>query len=233
MCDEHSELGDIIPIGVELNSDAINGMWMGDRIAHIKGYDLTNRSDILAWLESVTELHDLFVAESMGSSFDDLQPLELPQNPLQRWKLIRDSVANCIKQFTEITSVLDVIDKLDVSLDEYMTAFSTNKFGGYMDRKKFIEFELDMCRKRPNYMELVRKYGLNRNIVKGFRELYEPIVKRQHGQSNNMGLITREFHEMIMSKKFSDKEILETMNTKYGTTYTKDSIRWHRRSSKQ
>ena len=231
MC-EHDELGDIIPIGVELNSDAINGMWMGDRIAQLKGYNLDDPKDILSWLEAVTELHDLFVAEFMGGSFNDLQPLELPTNPLQRWKIIRDSVANCVKQFSEVTSVLDVIDKLGVTLDEYMTAFSTNRFGGYMDREKFAQFESDMCRKRPNYMELVRKYGLNRNIVKGFRELYDPIVHRQHGQTNSMGLITKEFHEMIMSAEIPDSEILEIMNTKYGTNYTKESIRWHRRSSK-
>ena len=60
MC-EHEWLGDIIPIGVELNSDAIKGMWMGDRIAELKGYDLSNKNDLLNWLEAVTEIHDKFV----------------------------------------------------------------------------------------------------------------------------------------------------------------------------
>ena len=41
MCDEHGGLGDIIPIGVELNSDAINGMWMGDRISYLKGFEIS------------------------------------------------------------------------------------------------------------------------------------------------------------------------------------------------
>lgn len=232
MCDEHN-LDDVTPIGVNINSDAINGMWMGDRIAYLKGYDLSNSRDILSWLEAVTELHDQFVAEFMGGSFDDLQPLELPTNPLQRWKIIRDSVANAINQFTNVTSVLDVIDKLGISLDEYMTAFSTNKFGGYIDRKTFLEFESEMISERPIYMKIVRKYGLNRNMVKSFQELYEPLVVRIHGRGNNLGLIRKEFHEMILAGTIPDKEIVEMINTKYNTTYIVDTVRWHRRQMKK
>lgn len=232
MCDEHS-LSDVTPIGVELNSDAIKGMWMGDRIAHIKGYDLTNRRDILSWLESVTEIHDQFVEQYLGASFNDLEPLELPTNPLMRWQIIRDSVANAVKQFADVTSVLDVLDKFGVTLDEYLVAFSTNKFAGHIDRETFAQFESDMCRKRPNYMELVRKYGLNRNMVKGFRKLYEPLVIRQHGHGNDVGMIRKEFHDMIMAGEIPDKQILETINGKYGTAYVLDSIRWHRKRMKQ
>ena len=231
MC-EHDELGDIIPIGVELNSDAINGMWMGDRIAYLKGYDLSNRRDILSWLEAVVEIHDQFVAEFMANKFDDLQPLDLPDNPLVRWKIIRDSVYNAVKQFTDVTSVLDVIDKLGVTLDEYMTAFSTNKFGGYMDRKTFAKFESEMLAERPTYMKIVRKYGLNRNMVKSFQELYEPLVVRIHGRGNNLGIIRKEFHDMIVAGTVPDKEIVEMINNKYGTTYIVDTVRWHRRQMK-
>jgi hypothetical protein len=232
MNDEHN-LDDVTPIGVELNSDAINGMWMGDRIAYLKGYDLSNRRDILSWLEAVVEIHDQFVAEFMADKFDDLRPLDLPENPLVRWKIIRDSVYNAVKQFTDVTSVLDVIDKLGVSLDEYMTAFSTNKFGGYMDRKAFASFENDMLKERPNYMQIVRKHGLNRNMVKSFQELYEPLVVRMYGRGNNLGLIRKEFHDMILAGTIPDKEIVEMINTKYNTTYVIDTVRWHRRQMKK
>jgi hypothetical protein len=232
MCDDHG-LDDVTPIGVNISSDAINGMWMGDRIAYIKGYDLTNRDDILAWLEAVTQVHDQFVSEFMGSSFDELQLMELPTNPLQRWMIIRDSVAKIISQFQNVTSVLQVIDQLGISLDEYMTAFSTNKFGGYIDRKTFAEFESDMLKERPNYMKLVRKYGLNRNMVKSFQKLYEPIVVRTYGHGNNMGLVRKEFHEMIMAGTISDKEIVKIINEKYKTKYVADTVRWHRRQMKK
>jgi hypothetical protein len=232
VCDEHN-LDDLTPIGVNINSDAINGMWMGDRIAYLKGYDLSNSRDILSWLEAVTELHDQFIAEFMGGSFDDLQPLDLPTNPLQRWKTIRDAVYNAVKQFDAVTSVLDVIDKLGISLDEYMTAFSTNKFGDYIDRKTFLEFESEMISERPIYMKIVRKYGLNRNMVKSFQELYEPLVVRIHGRGNNLGLIRKEFHEMILAGTIPDKEIVELINKKYNTTYVVDTVRWHRRQMKK
>ena len=232
MCDDHG-LDDVTPIGVNISSDAINGMWMGDRIAYIKGYDLTNRHDVLAWLEAVTQVHDQFVSEFMGDSFDELQLLELPTNPLQRWMIIRDSVAKIINQFQNVTSVLQVIDQLGISLDEYMTAFSTNKFGGYIDRATFAEFESDMLKERPNYMKLVRKYGLNRNMVKSFQELYEPIVVRTYGRGNNMGLVKKEFHEMIMAGTISNKEIVRIINEKYGTNYVPDTVRWHKRQMKK
>ena len=232
MCDDHN-LDDVTPIGVNISSDAINGMWMGDRIAYLKGYDLTNRGDILSWLESVVEIHDQFVSEFMGSSFDDLQPLQLPQNPLQRWKIIRDSVANAVKQFHNVTSILQVLDKLGVDLNDYMIAFSTNKFHMYVSRETFLEFEADMLQERPVYMKIVRKYGLNRNMVKSFQELYEPIVVRTYGRGNNMGLVKKEFHEMIMAGTISNKEIIRIINEKYGTSYVPDTVRWHKRQMKK
>jgi hypothetical protein len=232
MCDEHN-LDDVTPIGVNISSDAINGMWMGDRIAYLKGYDLTKSDDIISWLESVVEIHDQFVAEFMGGSFDDLQPLELPTNPLQRWKIIRDSVANAVKQFHNVTSVLQVLDKLEIDLNDYMVAFSTNKFHMYVSRETFLEFEADMLQERPVYMKIVRKYGLNRNMVKSFQELYEPIVVRTYGRGNNMGLIRKELHEMIMAGTIPDKEIVKIVNEKYNTTYVVDTVRWHRRQMKK
>lgn len=229
--DEHN-LDDVTPIGVELNSNAINGMWMGDRIANIKGYDLTNQRDILSWLETLVEVHDQYVAEYLGASFNDLEPLVLPTNPLVRWRIIRDTVTNAVKQFADVTSVLDVLDKLGVTLDEYMVAVSTNKYTGSIDRETFAQFESDICRKRPNYMELVRKYGINRNMMKTFREIYEPLVIRQHGHGNDVGMIRKEFHDMIMLGEIPDKEILQIINGKYGTNYVLDSIRWHRKRMK-
>ncbi len=231
MCEEHN-LDDVTPIGVNISSDAINGMWMGDRIAYLKGYDLSNREDILSWLEAVTELHDQFVEQFMGDKFDELQPLELPTNPLSRWKIIRDSVIIAVRQFNDVTSVLDVLDKLGVSLDEFMVAMTTDKFTGSMSREKYLQFEQDICQARPVYMQLVRKYGINRNLMKSFQNLYEPLVIRIHGRGNDLGLIRREFHEMIMAGTMTDKEIVKLINDKYGTSYVVDTVRWHRRKMK-
>jgi hypothetical protein len=233
MCDDDHNLDDVTPIGVNISSDAINGMWMGDRIAQIKGLNLTNRRDILTWLEAVVEIHDMFVAEFLANKFDELQPLELPTNPLQRWKMIRDAVIIAVRQFDDVTGVLDVLNKLGVTLDEFMIAMSTNKFEGEMNETKFLAFEQAMCSPRPVYMQIVRKYGVNRNLIKTFQELYEPLVVRTHGRGNNLGLIRKEFHEMILAGTIPDKEIVELINKKYDTTYVVDTVRWHRRQMKK
>jgi hypothetical protein len=208
-------------------------MWLGERIAYLKGFDLSKRRDIISWLEAVTEIHDKFVGEWVAESFDKVEPLELPTNPLQRWMLIRNTVAETLKQFEEVTGVLDVLNKLGVTLDEFMVAMSTNKFEGEMNETKFLAFEQAMCSPRPVYMQIVRKYGVNRNLIKTFQELYEPLVVRTHGRGNNLGLIRKEFHEMILAGTIPDKEIVELINKKYDTTYVVDTVRWHRRQMKK
>ena len=82
-------------------------------------------------------------------------------------------------------------------------------------------------------MKLVRKYGLNRNMVKSFQELYEPVVVRTYGRGNNMGLVRKELHEMIMAGTVPDKEIVKVINEKYKTKYVVDTVRWHRRQMKK
>jgi hypothetical protein len=228
MC-EHEWLGDIIPIGVEPNSDAINGMWMGDRIAELKGYDLSNKNDLLNWLEAVTEIHDKFVEQFIAPNFDSIEPLELPTNPLVRWRIIRESVAIAVAQFP-VTSIIDVITKFGLTLDEFMTAMSTDRFERTITVDEFLAFEADMLKLRPNYMSIVRKHNISRNMVRSFKKLYEPMVIRQHGQGNNMGFVKKEFHEMILARELSDKEILKTIKDKYNIEYTQDAIYYYRRT---
>ena len=226
---EHEWLDDVTPIGVSQDSLAIQNMWMGKRIAETMGYDLSNRQDILSWLASVTDFHDKYV-ESQGTcvlDYDSLQPLVADPNLLVHWKNIRNTVINAVRQFP-VKSVLDVLDKIDVSLADFMVAMTTNKFGRYISREQFISFENDMLEKGAIMSKIVVKHGIIRNLVIAFRDLYEPMVIRLHGQGNDMTLMRKEFHDLIRAGT-NPKEIVAFIKEKYDISYTLGAIRNYRK----
>ena len=226
---EHEWLDDVTPIGVSQDSLAIQNMWMGKRIAETMGYDLSNPRDILSWLASVTDFHDKYV-ESQGTcvlDYDSLQPLVVDPNILVHWKNIRETVINAVRQFP-VKSVLDVLDKIDVSLADFMVAMTTNKFGRYISREQFISFENDMLVKGAIMSKIVVKHGIIRNLVIAFRDLYEPMVIRLHGQGNDMTLMRKEFHDLIRAGG-NAKEIIAFIKQKYNITYSPDAIRDYRK----
>jgi hypothetical protein len=45
-----------------------------------------------------------------------------------------------------------------------------------------------------------------------------------------MGFVKKEFHDMILSRELSDKEILKTIKDKYNIEYTQDAIYYYRRT---
>ena len=229
---EHEWLDDVTPIGVSQDSLAIQNMWMGKRIAETMRYDLSNRQDIVSWLASVTDFHDKYI-ESSGTcvlDYDSLQPLVADPNLLVHWKNIRDTVINAVRQFP-IKSVLDVLDKIDVSLADFMVAMTTNKFGRYISREQFISFESDMLEKNANMSKIVVKHGIIRNLVITFRDLYEPMVIRLHGQGNDMTLMRKEFHDLIRAGT-NPKEIVAFIKEKYDISYTLGAIRNYRKVHK-
>jgi hypothetical protein len=226
---EHEWLDDVTPIGVSQDSLAIQNMWMGKRIAETMGYDLSNPQHILSWLASVTDFHDKYV-ESSGTcvlDYDSLQPLVVDPNILVHWKNIRETVINAVRQFP-VKSVLDVLDKIDVSLADFMVAMTTNKFGRYISREQFIAFENDMLVKGAIMSKIVVKHGIIRNLVIAFRDLYEPMVIRLHGQGNDMTLMRKEFHDLIRAGG-NAKEIIAFIKQKYNITYSPDAIRYYRK----
>jgi hypothetical protein len=226
---EHEWLDDVTPIGVSQDSLAIQNMWMGKRIAETMGYDLSNPQHILSWLASVTDFHDKYV-ESQGTcvlDYDSLQPLVVDPNILVHWKNIRETVINAVRQFP-VKSVLDVLDKIEIPLSEFMVAMTTNKFGRYISRKEFLEFEEDMLKKGVIMSKIVIKHGIIRNLVIAFRDLYEPMVIRLHGQGNDMTLMRKEFHDLIRAGG-NAKEIIAFIKQKYNITYSPDAIRDYRK----
>ena len=226
---EHEWLDDVTPIGVSQDSLAIQNMWMGKRIAETMRYDLSNPRDIVSWLASVTDFHDKYV-ESQGTcvlDYDSLQPLVVDPNILVHWKNIRETVINAVRQFP-VKSVLDVLDKIDVSLPDFMVAMTTNKFGRYISREQFISFENDMLEKNAIMSKIVVKHGIIRNLVIAFRDLYEPMVIRLHGQGNDMTLMRKEFHDLIRAGT-NPKEIVAFIKEKYDISYTLGAVRNYRK----
>ena len=226
---EHDWLDDVTPIGVSQDSLAIQNMWMGKRIAETMDYDLSNPRDILSWLASVTDFHDKYI-ESAGTNvldYDSLQPLVTDPNLLVHWKNVRDTVINAVRQFP-VTSVLDVLEKIEVPLSEFMVAMTKNKFGRYISRKEFIEFEQDMLEKGAIMSKIVIKHGIIRNLVIAFRDLYEPMVIRLHGQGNDMTLMRKEFHDLIRAGN-NPKDIVQFIKDKYNISYTLGAIRNYRK----
>ena len=226
---EHEWLDDVTPIGVKQDSLAIQNMWMGKRIAETMNYDLSNPRDILSWLASVTDFHDKYV-ESAGTNvldYDSLQPLVEDPNILIHWKNIRETVINAVRQFP-VKSVLDVLEKIEVSLDDFMTAMTTNKFNRYISEEQFREFENDMLKRNAVLSKIVIKHGIIRNLVITFRDLYEPMVVRLHGQGNDMTQMRKEFHAMIRANG-NPKEIIQAIKDKYDITYTLGAISNYRK----
>lgn len=226
---EHEWLDDVTPIGVSQDSLAIQNMWMGKRIAETMRYDLSNRHDIVSWLASVTDFHDKYI-ESSGTcvlDYDSLQPLVADPNLLVHWKNIRETVINAVRQFP-VKSVLDVLEKIDVALPDFMVAMTTNKFGRYISREQFISFENDMLEKNAIMSKIVVKHGIIRNLVITFRDLYEPMVIRLHGQGNDMTLMRKEFHDLIRAGT-NPKEIVAFIKEKYDISYTLGAIRNYRK----
>lgn len=226
---EHEWLDDVTPIGVSQDSLAIQNMWMGKRIAETMRYDLSNPQDIVSWLASVTDFHDKYV-ESQGTcvlDYDSLQPLVVDPNLLVHWKNIRDTVINAVRQFP-VKSVLDVLEKIDVTLPDFMVAMTTNKFGRYISREQFIAFENDMLEKGAIMSKIVVKHGIIRNLVIAFRDLYEPMVIRLHGQGNDMTLMRKEFHDLIRAGT-NPKEIVAFIKEKYNISYTLGAVKNYRK----
>jgi hypothetical protein len=105
---------------------------------------------------------------------------------------------------------------------------TTNKFGRYISRKEFLEFEQDMLEKNAIMSKIVVKHGIIRNLVIAFRDLYEPMVIRLHGQGNDMTLMRKEFHDLIRAGGKTE-EIIAFIKQKYNITYSTDAIRYYRK----
>jgi hypothetical protein len=180
-------LDDVTPMGIQINREAVSDMWMGKRVAEVHKYDLDKRQDILSWLESITDLHDKFIKYSgrYVVDWESLKPTPFPSNLLQRWKAIREQVTAAVCQFP-VESVMDVLDKLEIPLAEFLTAMTTNKISKQLTELEFRKFESALLQKKPVLSEIVRTHDIGRNTVIMFRDFYVPMHQRRHGQMEGL-----------------------------------------------
>lgn len=221
--DDHSEycLCDVGFLGVRLDPTAIQGMWMGDRVAEVRDYDLTDRRDIVEWLADVTFLHDQLRANYVPK-IEDIPPIQFNENTLIYWKSIRDGVAAMLRNYP-VNSVLGALRHLEVSLTDFLVAMTVNKLGRLVTEDEYLAFERDMLQPHPNYADIGRRHGFGRNTVRSFRNMLEPVVVRLHGSGNNLRIVKREFHDLIMSGSPAD-EIIKQIKERYGVTYSRSSV---------
>ncbi len=183
--DNHNQdcLCDVRHLRVQVDRDAVSAMWQGKRIAEILGTDFTDDSDVIEWFATIVDVHDKWV-EAQGEfceAWEVLPPLCISDGrTLQQWAQIRRSVNYALKTFP-VTSVIQVLNKLCIDIELFMTAFTTNKFTQKMTYEWWQAFEQDMLAEKPCYAEIGRKHGLSRQVVTNFRGVLKPIKDRLHG----------------------------------------------------
>ena len=166
--------------------DAVYDMWQGERVCEILGY--TNghewdRNSILNYLETLVYVHDMWVEKGSfySEGFDSITPLNFGRlNPLQRYKLIRDSVHQTALQFPTM-EVADIIIKLGISIEDFQTAVSVNKNKTIMNETGFRSFSIACLTDKPNFAKIGRDFGTGVNTMKFYKKLFRE-VKEQQGQ---------------------------------------------------
>jgi len=168
------------------NTDAVYGMWQGERICEILGYTKGHewdRNSILNYLETLVYVHDMWVEKGSfySEGFNSIAPLDFGRlNPLQRYKLIRDSVHQTALQFPKM-EVADIIIKLGISIEDFQTAVSVNKNKTIMNETGFRSFSIACLADKPNFAKIGRDFGTGVNTMKFYKKLFRE-VKEQQGQ---------------------------------------------------
>jgi len=220
---QHPEtcLCDVRLLGVQVDPDAIAGMWMGKRMAEVRDYDLTDRNHIVDWLSDLVSFHDEFKINNVPE-IQDIPMLGRDPNPVSYWKQVRDTVTMMVANYP-IDSVLVALDHIGVSLDDFIEAMTVKKLGRNITRDEYVAFEMDMLEPDPNYVAVGRKHNLGRSTVGKFRALLEPLAVRRNGAGSNPKLVKRDLHNMAMSEMTAD-EVIAVMKERYNATYTKQAV---------
>lgn len=168
------------------NTDAVYGMWQGERICEILGYTKGHRWDkhsIINYLETLVYVHDMWIEKGAfySENFDSIKQVEFGKlNSLQRYKLIRDSVHQSALQFPTVP-VADIILKLGISIEEFQTAVSVNKNKTIMNETGFRSFSIACLADKPNFAKIGRDFGTGVNTMKFYKKLFREL-KEQQGQ---------------------------------------------------
>lgn len=177
---EESCLCDVRPAkSVMVSKDAVFDMWQGERIAEILGYvkgrEWTNDT-ILEYLETLLYVHDLW-AEYGGIYYaneSDIMPLQFPEsyNSLQKWKLIRDSVMAAAHQHPTL-HIIDILKRLNVSLEQFICAVSINKHKHVMTEDEFRNFSDSMINAEDRgYAGIARLFQTGKTTMTYWKKLF-------------------------------------------------------------
>lgn len=189
-------LSDVKPIGVRITVDAVNEMWMGQRIAEIMGYANPDHewdtNSMLDYLEKLVECHDAFVNNNgfVSATIDTIKPLQNKDfpNPLSWWKEIRDAVISYSQQNPN-TNPVDIIKKLGISQQEFFTAVTVNKAKYDLTEDELRQLCDMVGAHNPNLSAIGRQYKITRATMNYFRKLGNAIrtARTDAGhQSDNM-----------------------------------------------
>jgi hypothetical protein len=171
-------LSDVKPIGVRITVDAVNEMWMGERIAEIMGYTNPDHEwdtdSMLDYFEKLVECHDAFVNNNgfVSATPDAIKPLSRKDftNPLSWWKAIREAVIAHSQQHPTLNPV-DVIIKLGITQQEFFTAVTVNKVKYDLTETELRELCDKVGARNPNLSAIGRQYKITRATMNYFRRL--------------------------------------------------------------
>ena len=178
MCYDSECLCDVPLRGdIHILGDCVRQMWLGERLCEILGYNTSEHvwddPSILKYLETLVETHDKWAISLgyYGVQFEDIVPLELPVgNLLHVWKRIRDAVIYVYRQFPEV-GLVAILDKLEITVEEFIRAVTVNKARSYMSRESFIEFCNEMYLPNANFAGIGRKYDAGVNTMNFYMKL--------------------------------------------------------------
>lgn len=171
-------LSDVKPIGVPIVVDAVNEMWMGQRIAEIMGYANPDHEwdihSVLDYLEKLVECHDAFVNNNgfVSATIDAIKPLQNKDfpNPLSWWKAIREAVVVYSQQNPTINPV-DIMDKLGITQSEFFTAVTVNKIRYQFTDEQLRQLFDMVSADKPKFAAIGRQFGITRATMSYFRKL--------------------------------------------------------------
>lgn len=162
--------------------DGVYGMWQGERIAEIMEYTqdmghVWTVDTMLNYFEKLLECYDLFRSTNgfTARSFDLIEPLKLDGlTSLQQWQHIRNSVLDYATQFPTV-EVMDILNKIGISLDEFYKAVTVNKKQNNMNETQFRSFCYACLLDKPNFAKIGRDYGTGVNTMVYFKKLFRAI----------------------------------------------------------
>ena len=142
---------------------------------------------ILEYLETLLYVHDLW-AEYGGIYYrneSDIVPLQFSESytNLQKWKLIRNSVIAAAHQHPYL-QVIDILKRLNVSLEQFICAVSVNKHKHVMTEEQFRDFSTLMVETEgKNYAGIARLFQTGKTTMTYWKKLFK--VSRDIKKLNN------------------------------------------------